>query len=62
MNMPGRNGNGAPAAEEQTIHPSWIAFIRYCRELGFGEIEKLKIQDGLPLSAETVRSKTRFSS
>jgi hypothetical protein len=52
----------APSAEERAaFHPSWIAFIRFCRELGHGEIEKLKIQDGLPLTAETVRSKTKFN-
>jgi hypothetical protein len=42
------------------LHPSWIAFIRFCCELGHGEIENLRIQDGLPLSAETVRKKIRF--
>ena len=34
------------------VHPSWLFFIKHCRALGFGEIEKLKIQDGLPVSAE----------
>ena len=42
------------------LHPAWIAFVRFCRELGHGEIENLRIQDGLPLSAETVRKKIRF--
>jgi hypothetical protein len=43
-----------------TLHPSWIAFLRFCRELGYGEIENLRIQDGLPMSAETIRKKIRF--
>jgi hypothetical protein len=42
------------------LHPSWAAFVRFCRELGHGEIEKLRIQDGLPMSAEIVREKIRF--
>jgi hypothetical protein len=42
------------------LHPSWVAFLRFCRELGHGEIENLRIQDGLPLSAETIRKKIRF--
>ena len=37
---------------ESRLHPAWLAFIRHCRELGFGEISQLKIQDGLPVMAE----------
>jgi hypothetical protein len=44
------------------LHPSWVAFVRFCRELGYGEIENLRIQDGIPLSAETIRKKIRFPS
>lgn len=43
------------------LHPVWLSFIRYCLELKFGEIEKLKIQDGLPMLAEEVRRKIKFS-
>jgi len=51
------------AAELRALaHPSWVAFVRFCRELGHGEIENLKIQDGLPLSGETIRRKIRFTS
>ncbi|MEW5979972.1 MAG: hypothetical protein AB1898_29600 [Acidobacteriota bacterium] len=42
------------------VHPSWLALIKLCRELGHGEIERLSIQDGLPVLAETVRKKCRF--
>lgn len=65
------NGNGtraplavAPAtgADEAALHPAWRAFLRYCRELGYGEIEKLKIQDGLPVLAELTTKKVKFSS
>ncbi len=43
------------------IHPAWCSFIKYCESLGFGEIDKLKIQDGLPVIAEKVSSKVKFT-
>ncbi len=43
-------------------HPAWRAFVRYCHELGHGEIERLKIQDGLPVLAEVVKEKIKFTS
>lgn len=46
--------------DEQKLHPSWRAFIRYCTEIGHGEIELLKIQDGLPVVAEKIKRKVRF--
>ena len=42
------------------LHPAWVAFIRYCRELGCGEISQLKIQDGLPVMAEETKKKVKF--
>ena len=41
-------------------HPAWRAFIEYCAELRHGEIEILKIQDGLPVLAEVVKKKVKF--
>jgi len=43
------------------IHPAWYSFIKYCQMLKYGEIEKLKIQDGLPMLAEEVKKKIKFS-
>lgn len=43
------------------LHPAWMAFIKYCDRLGHGEIEKLKIQDGLPVLAEVTTQKVKFS-
>ena len=43
------------------FHPAWLRLIRYCTELGHGEIEKLKIQDGLPMTAEVTTRKVKFS-
>jgi hypothetical protein len=46
----------------KSLHPAWRAFIDYCVELRHGEIEILKIQDGIPVLAEVVRRKVKFSS
>ena len=43
------------------VHPAWMRLIRYCAELDHGEIEKLKIQDGLPVIADVVREKVKFT-
>jgi hypothetical protein len=54
-----RIGQKGQAAEFR-LHPAWLAFIRHCRELGFGEISQLKIQDGLPVMAEETKKKVKF--
>lgn len=43
------------------LHPSWRRFIAYCTRLEHGEIERLKIQDGLPVLAEVTREKVKFT-
>jgi hypothetical protein len=43
------------------IHPAWYSFIKYCESLGYGEIDKIKIQDGLPMIAEEVKKKIKFT-
>lgn len=50
-----------PGARERELHPAWLEFIRFCRDLGHGELERLAIQDGLPVLAESVRKKVRFA-
>lgn len=45
----------------EPLSSAWIEFIRFCRELGFGEIEQLKIQDGVPVLAELIRKKVKFT-
>jgi hypothetical protein len=42
------------------LHPAWQALIRFCSEVGHGEIERIKIQDGLPVAAEVVTRKIRW--
>ena len=34
------------------IHPAWVALIRHCQAMGHGEIERIKIQDGVPVLIE----------
>jgi hypothetical protein len=65
-NMKTDNGSGLRAitqvkVEPSPLHPAWRAFIRYCAELQHGEIELLKIQDGLPMLAEAVKKKVKFA-
>jgi hypothetical protein len=48
--------------EAQTgLHPAWQAMIRLCREMGYGEISGIKIHDGIPVAAEVVTKKIRWS-
>lgn len=42
------------------LHPAWQALIRFCRDLKHGEIERINIQDGLPVSAELIKKKIRW--
>ena len=44
-----------------SLHPAWRTFIHYCREMQHGEIEVLKIQDGLPVIAEVTKKKVKFA-
>lgn len=54
-------GRRQPPEPDTGLHPAWPAFIRHCQDLGFGEISKLKIQDGVPVLAEEVVKKIKFS-
>jgi len=61
---PGREawvaGPLAGAVPEAGLHAAWLAFVRFCQELRHGEIERLKIQDGLPVLAEVTKKKIKF--
>ena len=45
----------------EILHPAWRKFIRFCAELKHGEIERLCIQDGLPVLAESTTKKVKFT-
>ena len=47
--------------QEAPLPHAWREFIRYCRDLRHGEIERLSIQDGLPVLAEMTRKKVKFT-
>ena len=57
LQLPQENANFHAGA----LHPAWINLIRFCREMGFGEIERVKIQDGLPVIAEITKKKVKFT-
>jgi hypothetical protein len=46
---------------EHALPSAWREFIRYCRDLRHGEIERLSIQDGLPVLAEVTKKKVKFN-
>ena len=50
--------NGYP---DILLHPAWRNFVRYCAELRYGEIDRLSIQDGLPVLAEMTTKKVKFT-
>ena len=56
-----RRTQGRNSLEPAAAHPVWMGFIRFCQEFRFGEIEKLKIQYGLPVLAEVTKKKVRFA-
>jgi len=56
----------AAAQEDRTrgVDPlplAWREFIRFCKDLRHGEIERLSIQDGLPVLAEVTKRKIKFN-
>ena len=53
--------NGSSGKAVQLISEEWARLIRFCQQLGYGEIEKLKIQDGVPVIADIVREKVKFT-
>lgn len=61
VGTPKKNKKIIPNWKIIRLHPTWFSFIRYCEELKYGEIEKLKIQDGLPMIAEEVKKKIKFT-
>jgi len=42
------------------VHPVWYSFMKYCETIKNGELERLRIQDGLPMLAEEVEKKIKF--
>jgi len=62
--MNGKTKHGVPETTPRlahSLHPAWVALIRHCQEMGFGEIERLKIQDGVPVMAEKSIQRLKLS-
>ena len=65
-NGSGQTRNGRPITSEaghedpDQVHPAWAAFMRFCGKLQHGDIEQLRIQDGLPVLAEVTTKKVKF--
>jgi hypothetical protein len=55
------NAGADRKSEPDGLHPAWRSFIRYCAQLRHGEIERLCIQDGLPILAESTTKKVKFN-
>jgi hypothetical protein len=49
------------ASQPERMHPAWWSFVQFCGKLQHGEIEKLRIQDGLPVLAELTTKKVKFT-
>jgi hypothetical protein len=58
IRYPDLPGDGQPG---NRLHPAWSAFVHFCEELRHGQIECLKIQDGLPVLAEVATKKVKFT-
>jgi len=43
------------------LNNCWIRFIQYCKKTDFGEITKVQIQNSVPVSAESVIKKIKFT-
>ena len=43
------------------LHPAWVALIRHCMNMGYGEIERIKIQDGVPVLIERSVEKIKLT-
>jgi len=56
-----RNAENGPRPGEPELAVAWREFIRFCTELRHGEIERLSIQDGLPVLAEITKRKVKFT-
>jgi len=44
----------------EDLPDAWREFIRFCGHMKHGEIERLSIQDGVPVLAEITKKKVRF--
>ena len=46
---------------EESLHPAWREHMKLCESMGYGEIERLKVHNGLPVLAEITRQKVKLN-
>lgn len=61
LDMARMRSAATPEEVARQLHPAWQRLMNYCAQLGHGDIERLKIQDGLPMVAEVTTRKIKFS-
>jgi hypothetical protein len=62
MNTMSNRGLEVPRTPQTgRMHPAWWSFVQFCGKLQHGEIERLRIQDGLPVLAEMTTKKIKFT-
>ena len=44
--------SGQIQKDTDSLHSAWVSLIRHCQQMGHGEIERIKIQDGVPVLIE----------
>lgn len=47
-----KQSNKKTGTSTSGMHPAWVKLIRHCQAMGHGEIERIKIQDGVPVLIE----------
>ena len=52
--------NGKDDRWLQALPPGWRQFVELCRQLRYGELERVAIQDGVPVMVELTRQKVRL--
>lgn len=57
----GKDGKEDSSPMIGNVHPAWVALIRHCQKMGHGEIERIKIQDGIPVLIEKSVEKIKLS-
>lgn len=58
---PNLDGKNQVKTAFRSLHPAWQSLIAHCQEIGYGEIERVKIQDGIPVLIEKTITRTKLT-
>ena len=53
--------SGLIQKDTDSLHSAWVSLIRHCQQMGHGEIERIKIQDGVPVLIEKSVEKIKLN-